>query len=116
MSLVPTLLGHSSPLLAAGRLMDAIPAVSRDESSQLAAAAGQREDRRNMYLAREGTIDPASPAYQALSQADRNKRDSAAAEKKVKLKNPNYFVSKTRLSIRNLPLEVDEKEYVVVLV
>ena len=28
----------------------------------------------------------------------------------AKLANPNYFVSKTRLSIRNLPLTVDEKQ------
>mmetsp|Transcript_129 Transcript_129/g.210 ORF Transcript_129/g.210 Transcript_129/m.210 type:complete len:202 (+) Transcript_129:1062-1667(+) len=38
------------------------------------------------------------------------KRSKAEKQKQLKLKNPNYVVSKVRLSIRNLPLEFDEKE------
>jgi hypothetical protein len=37
------------------------------------------------------------------------KRVNAWSEKKEKLKNPNYVVSKTRLNCRNLPLQVEEK-------
>jgi len=47
-----------------------------------------------------------------ISQADLNKRQSAWKEKKEKLKNPNFFISTTRLSIRNIPVTVDEKEIV----
>lgn len=37
------------------------------------------------------------------------KRTKAYAEKKAKLANPNYYVSRTRLCVRNLPTSVDEK-------
>ena len=28
----------------------------------------------------------------------------------MKLKNPNFFISKTRLQVRNVPLEMDQKQ------
>lgn len=43
-----------------------------------------------------------------LSKADMTKRSKAYAEKKAKLANPNFYVSKTRLCVRNLPTSVDE--------
>ncbi|EDO39223.1 predicted protein, partial [Nematostella vectensis] len=68
------------------------------------------KDKRNLYLAREGVIKPGSDAAKDLSKADLLKRQKAEAEKKSKLQNPNYFVSKTRLCARNLPLKLNEKE------
>ena len=44
-----------------------------------------------------------------LSKGDIKKREDAFNEKRIKLKNPNYFVSPTRLCIRNLPTTMDEK-------
>lgn len=67
-------------------------------------------DKRNLYLAREGVITAGSEAAKHLSKADLQKREKAETEKKAKLKNPNYFVSTTRLCARNLPLSSTEKE------
>jgi len=66
-------------------------------------------DKRNLYLGKEGAIYPDSEAAKSLSKTELAKRLKAEQEKKRKLKNSNYFVSKTRLSIRNLPPTVDEK-------
>lgn len=48
-------------------------------------------------------------AFEALSAADKAKRQNLEAEGKAKMANPNYFVSKTRLSVHNIPVHVDEK-------
>jgi hypothetical protein len=54
-------------------------------------------------------IAPDSSAAESMSPKDLEARQAAWKEKKAKLKNPNYVVSKTRLSIRNLPLRLDDK-------
>lgn len=76
-------------------------AVTRGKAAELAKEKkmeGNREakDKRNLYLAKEGLILPGSTAAQGLSKADLLKRKKAETEKKAKLENPNYFVSKTR--------------------
>lgn len=58
---------------------------------------------------KEGQIEEGSPAWQAMSAADRTKRKRAAAEARTKLKSPNYFLSRTRLCLRNLPPKLSEK-------
>ena len=58
---------------------------------------------------KEGQIEEGSAAWQAMSAADRTKRTRAAAEAKLKLKSPNFFVSRTRLCLRNLPHQISEK-------
>uniref|UniRef100_T2M3Z4 RNA-binding protein 28 n=1 Tax=Hydra vulgaris TaxID=6087 RepID=T2M3Z4_HYDVU len=72
--------------------------------------AKKETDKRNLYLAYEGMITRNSPAAEGLSDADLKKREKALIEKKAKLKNPNYFVSRTRLSVRNLPLNISSIE------
>lgn len=83
----------------------------------------QKIDKRNLYLANEGckycigfalihflvVITRNSYAAAGLSNTDLLKREHAQRDKKIKLKNPNFFVSRTRLSIKNLPKDVDEK-------
>ena len=59
--------------------------------------------------AREGAIEEGSPAWEALSVGDRGKRKRAAEEKNLKLRSPNFSVSQTRLSLRNIPQSLDEK-------
>ena len=54
------------------------------------------KDKRNLYLATEGLIYPGSTAAEGLSERDLIRRQKAEREKKVKLKDPNYFVSPTR--------------------
>ena len=58
---------------------------------------------------KEGQIEEGSPAWQAMSVADRAKRKRAAGEARTKLKSPNYFLSRTRLCLRNLPAKLNEK-------
>lgn len=58
---------------------------------------------------KEGQIEEGSTAWQAMSAADRTKRTRAAAEARLKLKSPNFFVSRTRLCLRNLPHQISEK-------
>ena len=58
---------------------------------------------------KEGQIEDGSAAWQAMSAADRTKRTRAAVEAKLKLKSPNFFVSRTRLCLRNLPHQISEK-------
>ena len=54
------------------------------------------KDKRNLALAQEGVIFPNSEAAKEISDADMKKREKAWAEKKAKLKNQNYFISRTR--------------------
>ena len=50
-----------------------------------------------------------SEAAHGISKSDLVKRMKAYTEKKAKLANQHYFVSKTRLCVMNLPTRVDEK-------
>ena len=55
-------------------------------------------------------IFPGSDAAREVSKADMLKRTKAYAEKKAKLSKSHYYVSKTRLCVRNLPTSVDERK------
>lgn len=92
-----------------GRVPRALVAVSREEASSLKKPKPAKEDKRNLYLRREGLILPGSRDYENLTEKDIEKRISAARMKREKLKNPNVFISTTRIMIRNLPKSVDEK-------
>merc|ERR1719419_1124067 len=70
----------------------------------------QPKDKRNLYLAREGFIRPGSDAAEGVSAADMNRRMKLVSLKKQKLKNTNFFISDTRLSVHNLPATWDEKK------
>lgn len=83
--------------------------------------AKRGRDKRNMYLANEGLIlagaenttagaESAVPKTGVMSEADKEKRQRAQSEKNKKLQNPLFFVSATRLSIRNLGKTVNDKE------
>jgi nucleolar protein 4 len=85
-------------------------AVDRGEAADLAEAnKKKKEDRRNMYLAREGVILADTSAADGVSKLDLEKRTRAWKDKKTKLQNPNFSVSRVRLSVRNIPLGMDEK-------
>ncbi len=62
-----------------------------------------------MCRPRRGRIEEGSAAWQALSAGDQAKRRRAAEEVRLKLRSPNFLVSRTRLSLRNLPPSLDEK-------
>jgi len=94
-----------------GRVLNIALAVDRNSASELQERnkVKQAQDKRNLYLANEGNIRADSEAAKAMPPAELEKREKAFREKKKKLKNPNYCVSRTRLSVRNLPLDCDEK-------
>lgn len=67
------------------------------------------DDPRNLRLAWVGRIDPASKQGKALSEQELESRAKAEQDKRFKLaRNPNAFISKVRLCVRNLPREIDE--------
>ena len=59
--------------------------------------------------AKEGVIEEGSPAWNQMSKGDQDRRKRAAQDKATKLRSPNFYVSSTRLSLRNLPYSLDEK-------
>lgn len=105
-----------SGLILDGRKLDVLQAVTPREAKRIAEETAsskdkmQRTDKRNLHLAKEGLILPGSESAKVLPRADLVKRQKAEAEKRLKLKNPNFFVSTTRLCVRNIPLTVDDKK------
>lgn len=65
---------------------------------------------RNLHLANEGLVVRGSPAAAQVSESDFIKREHAQTQKKQKLRDPNYFVSDTRLAIRNIPKNITQPE------
>ncbi|KAI0031894.1 hypothetical protein K488DRAFT_38076, partial [Vararia minispora EC-137] len=99
-------------LVLHGRTLDVVRAVTRDEATRLkeeGEKAREKADKRNMYLLREGVILPNTPAATTLPPAELEKRTNSFNARRTLLKsNPSLYVSKTRLSIRNLPRTVNE--------
>ncbi|CAG8496231.1 9792_t:CDS:2, partial [Ambispora leptoticha] len=97
-----------------GRVLSVVRAVEREQAKKLKEQnqdRKRREDRRNIYLMKEGVIFPDTPAAASLTPSEVTKRaTSYSLRKNLLAKNPNLFLSKTRLSVRNLPLSVDERQ------
>lgn len=95
-----------------GRVLGISSAVSRDDADRLREdrdRKGAKKDRRSLYLLREGVFSPDSPEATSLSKTDMEARDASyEARKRLLRTNPSLFVSRTRLSIRQLPLFVTE--------
>eukprot|EP01103_Thecamoeba_quadrilineata_P008174 TRINITY_DN17944_c0_g1_i1.p1 TRINITY_DN17944_c0_g1~~TRINITY_DN17944_c0_g1_i1.p1 ORF type:complete len:631 (+),score=224.82 TRINITY_DN17944_c0_g1_i1:38-1930(+) len=70
----------------------------------------KNDDKRNFYLMKEGVIRRGDDAAEGVSDKDMTKREFAWKEKKEKMQNPNYMISTTRLSVRNLPFTLTETE------
>jgi nucleolar protein 4 len=119
-------------LVLHGRTLDVVHAVTREEADKLKEAgvkAREKADKRNMYLLREGgellcssscfyhrhlntpiVILPNTAAAETLSSAEVQKRaDSYNARRALLGSNPLLYVSKTRLSIRQIPTFVTER-------
>lgn len=107
----------AAPLTASlnlhGRVLNVIPAVARDEASRLE-TSGRKErekgDKRNTWLLREGVPFPNSDFAAKLAPSEVEKRLQSFQVRKAQLgANPSLFVSKTRLSVRSLPLFVSDR-------
>ncbi|KIS72094.1 uncharacterized protein UMAG_00516 [Mycosarcoma maydis] len=107
----------AAPLTASlnlhGRVLNVIAAVARDEASRLE-TSGRKErekgDKRNTWLLREGVPFPNSDFAAKLAPSEVEKRLQSFQVRKAQMgANPSLFVSKTRLSIRSLPLFVSDR-------
>ena len=97
--------GSTATVSLHGRRLIVSLAVDRSTAGALKSGADARRfDRRHLYLAQEGVI-----AGGNMPASDRTKRDKAAAEKRTKLRSPMFFVSPTKLSVRNLSRTVNDK-------
>ncbi|KAL1957136.1 hypothetical protein VTO42DRAFT_6279 [Malbranchea cinnamomea] len=98
-----------------GRVLQVTFAVSKSEANRLAAEGSarreQRErDKRRLFLLSEGTIPSNSPLYAKLSPTEIKMREASAKQRQKLVKsNPMLHVSLTRLSVRNLPRNIDSK-------
>eukprot|EP00884_Botryococcus_braunii_P019055 jgi/Botrbrau1/5833/Bobra.0366s0015.1 len=103
--------GEGPGIHIGGRAVQVDMALSQEGAVRLATNRSENgsRDNRNLYLTKEGRIEEGSPAWQAMSAEDRKRRQRAAQEMASKLRSPNFFVSRTRLCIRNIPYALDEK-------
>ncbi|KAJ7470400.1 hypothetical protein FB451DRAFT_1253606 [Mycena latifolia] len=100
-------------LVLQGRTLDVVRAVTRDVAGKLK-EDGERKrekaDKRNMYLLREGVILPNTPAADTLTSTEIERRTASYNARRTLLKsNPSLFISKTRLSVRQIPIFVTER-------
>ena len=117
-----------------GRTLDVVRAVTRDVAGKLKEdneRMREKADKRNLYLLREGGNDcffffllknnhflmilspvimPNTPSAELLTSADVERRTSSFNSRRALLKsNPSLFISKTRLSVRQIPIFVTER-------
>ncbi|PBP24824.1 RNA recognition domain-containing protein-containing protein [Diplocarpon rosae] len=99
-----------------GRTLQVSKAVEKETAVKLtndgASFRTERDkDKRKLYLLSEGTVARGTPLYNALSPSEVILReDSAKQRKKLIQNNPTLHLSLTRLSIRNLPKNINSKE------
>ncbi|KPV77078.1 uncharacterized protein RHOBADRAFT_52034 [Rhodotorula graminis WP1] len=103
----------ASRLTLHGRVLAAVPAVSKNDADKLREdrdkKGAAKMDRRNLYLMREGVIFPTWAIAKTLSAADMDARQSSFDARKSLLRsNPSLYISRTRLSIRQIPLYVTD--------
>lgn len=103
----------ASPLTLHGRVLAAVPAVSKGDADKLREERDKKgaakTDRRNLYLMREGVIFPSWAIAKTLSASDMDARQASFDARKALLRsNPSLYISRTRLSIRQIPLYVTD--------
>ena len=96
-----------------GRVLAAVSAVSKDDADKLREdrdkKGAAKTDRRNLYLMREGVIFPSWAIAQTLHPADMAARQASFDARKGLLRsNPSLYISRTRLSVRQIPLYVSD--------
>lgn len=102
---------NESDILLDGRRLIITKAVTREQASDFKNVGDDRakkRDPRNLALASAGVIQSSTPEGAKLSKDEIARRQRGEHDKKMKLANPNFHVSRTRLSVRNLPKEMDE--------
>ncbi|KAK6337414.1 RNA recognition motif-containing protein [Orbilia blumenaviensis] len=99
-----------------GRVLSISKAVSKEEAGRLTTIGTEKREkvkaeRRRLYLLNEGQITQANPLYSKLSPADIKMREESYKQRKGFLeKNTSLHLSLVRLSVRNIPRNIDEKD------
>ncbi|KAL6124363.1 hypothetical protein ACLB2K_076876 [Fragaria x ananassa] len=95
-----------------GRQLTVFQALDRKSAHEKEENMAKKEDidHHNFYLAKEGLILVGTPAAEGVSATDMSKRQMLERSKAMKLKSPNFHVSKTRLVMYNLPKSMTEKQ------
>jgi len=91
-----------------GRELHLTLAVPRAQVSQVVKSV-KKEDKRHLALLDEGFVAAGTTAAEGVPRAEIEKRAKSRAANKRKLTSPLFFVNPTRISIRNLNSDVDEK-------
>lgn len=109
--------GGESCISLQGRQLALSWAVDRASAEKLSSVtSGERRkmekphDKRNMALAEVGYLKEEEMKAKGFNKIDITRRLDAQKEKMSRLKNPNLFVSTTRLSLKYLPLDMTEKQ------
>ncbi|KAI8836641.1 hypothetical protein BC829DRAFT_436603 [Chytridium lagenaria] len=101
-----------SPFVMGGRFLNLTFAVRRDDAAKFMEEnllKRRANDKRNMYLLKEGMIFSKSDAAKGVPPVELEKRQKSYTERKRLLDtNPSLFISKTRLSVRNLGNKVTD--------
>ncbi|KAK4340373.1 hypothetical protein RND71_041835 [Anisodus tanguticus] len=95
-----------------GRQLKILKALDKKAAhdKELEKTKKEDNDHRNLYLAKEGLILEGTPAAEGVTVSDMSKRKGLQEKKIVKLKSPNFHVSRTRLIIYNIPKSMTEKQ------
>jgi nucleolar protein 4 len=95
-----------------GRVLQISKAVEKEKAVKLTEVGSKaRDDKRRLYLLSEGTVASGTPLYDALAPSEvKMREDSAMQRKKLIQGNPTLHLSLTRLSIRNLPRNMNSTE------
>ena len=98
-----------------GRVLQVTRAVDRAEATRLAfnnndIRETRDRDRRRLYLLSEGNISSDDPHLAKLPQSEVRLREESAKQRQALIRsNPALHLSLTRLSIRNMPRNIDSK-------
>ncbi|KAJ1842183.1 RNA recognition motif-containing protein, partial [Coemansia sp. RSA 2708] len=108
----PSSLDATSQFILDGRLLSVVKAVDRSRAHNLAVEGIQQrksKDKRHAYLLKEGIIFPETPAAALMATADLDHHlQEYSVRKNQILKNPNLYMSKTRLTVHNVPRSIDD--------
>ncbi|KAJ2380846.1 RNA recognition motif-containing protein, partial [Coemansia sp. RSA 2603] len=102
----------SSQFVLDGRMLSVAKAVDRSTAHTLATEGTESrraKDKRCAYLLKEGVVFPNTPAAALMAPADLEHHIKEYGVRKNQiLKNPNLYMSKTRLTIHNIPRSVED--------
>ncbi|KAJ2908723.1 RNA recognition motif-containing protein, partial [Coemansia aciculifera] len=105
-------LDSSSQFTLDGRVLSVVMGVDRKTAHDLATEGLQKrksKDNRSVYLLKEGIIFPDTPgaAHMASTDLEHHVKEYGVRKNQI-YKNPNLYMSKTRLTIHNIPRAVDD--------